>query len=117
MLKEEKKILRIVDSLNAYCLYVGAKNFSTKIEKHNKHWIIIVESDFKEKYKKSILEFKERLNAIDCRDTEEMFWTMIGSVEFEDDNDIDVVGCMVDCEEIVVENNHFQATLIRKKEY
>ena len=116
MLKEEKKILRVVDSLNAYCLFVGAKTFSIKIENQKKCWRIFVESDFKKKNLESILDFEKRINEIDCKDTEEMFWTMIGSVEFEDDNDIDVVGCMIDCEEMVVENNRFRATFKRNKE-
>lgn len=114
MQKEEKKILNILDTLNAYCIFVGAKSFNVSLEKNKKEWKISVKSDFLKSHAKGISELENRINNVKCDHTEEMYYAFIGGEDFKDDHDIDVIACMIDEAKVNIIENTFEATFIRK---
>lgn len=114
MQKEERKVLSILDTLNAYCFFVGCSYLNISTRKEAGFWIIDVEADFNEEHKESVESLENRINRIKCEHTEEMYWFSIGSEEFNDDNDIDVIAAMIDEARVIIEKNTFKATFKRK---
>ncbi|MGI6378139.1 hypothetical protein GX831_04735 [bacterium] len=113
----QKKILKIIDAMYSYCVFVGATDVAIRTRKEGNFYIVLIDSDFSERYLKKYISKLERiLNQPKDPTIEQMYWNMIGSSKFQDDNDIYVVGSMVDTAEVKIEGNHLNIVLTKKYE-
>lgn len=113
MIERDKKILKIVDVFYTYCVYVGGKHIKVETKLENEVFHVRVESDFEEENLEEIKSLDEKLNKPKDPAMEAMYWNVIGNTEFQDDNDIYVVGSMVDTAKIKIEGNHFEVDITR----
>lgn len=114
MVKEKKKVLKIIDAFNAYCFFVGGVNVTSKISLENKVWKFYFKSEFLSRFEKSVRNLEKQINEIECGSTEEMYWTNLTSEDFKDENDIYLIASMVENAKVNIENNVFEIEFSRK---
>ncbi len=115
MKTSDKKLLKIIDVFYTYCFYVGGKNIDVKTKLENNIFSATIKSDFDLKYLDLIQSLEEKLNKPRNPSMEAMYWNVVGNTEFQDDNDIYVVGSMIDTADIIIQENHFEIRLTRAK--
>lgn len=113
MIKEKKKVLKIVDAFNAYCFYIGGTNVTSNLKKEDGIWKFYFKSDFDPKYLLSVQGLEKQINEIECGNTEEMYWTILTSEDFKDENDIYLIASMVENAKTRIENNCFEIEFTR----
>ena len=113
MIKEKKKVLKIMDALNAYCFYVGGTNVTSNLTKEDGLWKFYFKSNFNNKFRKSIESLEEQINEVECGNTEEMYWTVLTSEDFKDENDMYLIATMVENASVTIENNVFELKFTR----
>lgn len=114
MIKEKKKVLRIVDAFNAYCFFVGGENVESKISQENGIWKFYFKSEFAPAYLESIKRLEKQINEIECGSTEEMYWNVLTSENIRDENDIYLIASMVENAKVLVKENVFEIEFMRK---
>lgn len=113
MIKEKKKVLKIVDAFNAYCFYIGGTNVTSNLKKEDCIWKFYFKSDFDPKYLSSVQGLEKQINEIECGNTEEMYWTILTSEDFKDENDIYLIASMVENAKTKIENDYFEIEFTR----
>ena len=56
---------------------------------------------------------EKQINEIECGNTEEMYWTVLTSEDFKDENDIYLIATMVENAVVIIENNVFEIKFTR----
>ena len=115
MIKEKKKVLKIVDAFNAYCFYIGGKDVTSRITNKDGVWKFYFKSDFDSKFLSSVQQLEKQINEIECSTTEEMYWTVLTSEDFKDENDIYLIASMVEKASLTIENNTFEISFSREE--
>ena len=113
MIKEKKKVLKIMDALNAYCFYIGGTNVTSNLVKEDGLWKFYFKSNFNSKFLESVKSLEKQINEIECGNTEEMYWTVLTSEDFKDENDIYLIATMVEKASLTIENNVFELKFSR----
>jgi hypothetical protein len=113
VIKEKKKVLKIVDAFNAYCFYIGGTDVTSKLKKENGIWKFYFKSDFNPKYLSSVQGLEKQINELECGNTEEMYWTILTSEDFKDENDIYLIATMVEKATLNIKNNVFEIKFSR----
>lgn len=113
MIKEKKKILKIVDAFNAYCFFVGGINIESKIKQEDGIWKFYFKSEFNLEHLESIKRLEKQINEIECGSTEEMYWNVLNSENMRDENDIYLIASMVENAKVKIENNTFEIEFTR----
>lgn len=113
VIKEKKKVLKIVDAFNAYCFYIGGTNVTSNLTKEEGLWKFYFKSNFDLKFLDSVKSLEKQINEIECGNTEEMYWTVLTSEEFKDENDIYLISTMVENAVVIIENNVFEIKFTR----
>ena len=112
MKKSDKKILKIVDVMNSYCVFVGATDTTINLKKESKGHIITIVSDFNLKHLHSyVSKLNDILNQPKDPTMEQMFGNLIGNTEFQDDNDVYVIASLIDEASVKIDGNHLMATI------
>ena len=113
MIKEKKKVLKIMDAFNAYCFYIGGTNVTSNLKKEDGLWKFSFKSNFDSQFLDSVKSLEEQINTIECGNTEEMYWTVLTSEDFKDENDIYLIATMVENAVLKIENNVFEIEFTR----
>ena len=113
MIKEKKKVLKIVDAFNAYCFYIGGTDVTSKLKKEDGIWKFYFKSNFDSKFLPSVQGLEKQINELECGNTEEMYWTILTSEDFKDENDIYLIASMVENAKTKIENDYFEIEFTR----
>ncbi|MFA6739105.1 MAG: hypothetical protein WCS53_01895 [Bacilli bacterium] len=114
MQTHEKKILKIIDVLYTYCKYIGGNDISIRcqcVQEH--HYTLTVRSNYAPVKRQYIANLEVKLNTPKNLAVEELYWQVMGIGSFEDDNDIYVVGSMVDTAEVTFDDPYFELVVTR----
>ena len=114
MIKEKKKVLRIIDAFNAYCFFVGGKNIESKLTYKDGEWKFYFKSEYLPEYKESLLSLEKQINEIECGSTEEMYWHNLNSENLIDENDIYLIASMVENAKVFLSEKEFKVEFTRK---
>lgn len=117
MKESERKILKIIDTMYSYCVFIGGTNITvhTISDEKDTDFKIEVETDFEQKYlKKYINKLDKILNGQKDPTMEATYWQLIGNQEFQDDNDLYIVGNMIDKADIKIDEKHLSIVLVKK---
>jgi len=116
MKKSEKKILKIVDVLNSYCVFVGATDTTLNLKQEPKRDIITIDSDFDlNKLDKYVSKLDYILNQPKDPTMEQMFGNLIGNTEFQDDNDVYVIASLIDTAKVDIDGNKLHVVITVEK--
>ncbi|OPJ56800.1 hypothetical protein [Alkalithermobacter paradoxus] len=109
----KKRITKIVDELLTYMFYLGATDISVNVKEEEKFFKISLNCNYNITKKPKI----DRLvNALKCSKQEEMeeyYWELAG--ECDVDNELPLIGMMIDEAEIDFDDNSIEVILYRYK--
>ena len=112
MKKSDKKILKIIDVMNTYCVFVGAKDTTINLKQDDRQYEISIKSDFDLKnLDKYVGKLNNILNLPKDPTMEQMFGNLIGNTEFQDDNDVYVIASLIDTAEVKIDGNHLDVVI------
>lgn len=113
MKHEIKKVSRILDELVTFCLNHGTENMKMSLESQEDCYKIQLEIDTIDCTDKRVKKLKKFLEGPRQTEIEEYYWELAG--ENDHDDELFLIGAMVDKAEVTFNGNALSIVLYRKK--
>lgn len=114
MKHNKKRIMKIVDEITTHLYWIGAKDINIRIQEVDDKFKITFKSDYLPEKKKKIKKLIDALKRCDKQqEMEEYYWELVGDCDI--DNELSLIGMMVDEAELEIEEDHLELILIRYK--
>lgn len=114
MRHEIKKVARMTDELTSFFLGHGAQDVKIHIQNRPTEEVIIVEAAPIQDMEGTITRMRDLLSYPRECEMEEYYWELAGG-DVEGDDELGVVGNMIDDARIEYDEEHIRLELIRKK--
>lgn len=115
MRTHEKKMLKIIDVFYTYCKYIGGNDITIRCQcDEDRFFHVTVRSNYGPGKRAYAASLEGKLNTPKNTAVEELYWQVIGMGSFEDDNDIYVVGSMVDTAVVTFDDPYFELVVTRR---
>ena len=111
MLFTRKKITTIVDELTTFFFSVGSDDMVVKIKQKPEGFHIFFASNFDVKMQKTVEHLEENLTR--GRAPEESYWGLNGSGDFQDENELILIGAMIDSAQVEICEGYATLNLFR----
>ena len=105
MLFTRKKITTIVDELTTFFFSVGSNDMVVKI--------IFFASNFDTKMQRTVEHLEENLTRGRAPEIEESYWGLNGSGDFQDENELILIGAMIDSAQVEICEGYATLNLFR----
>ncbi len=109
----KKRITKIVDELITYFFSIGATNININVEEKTDHFEILLKCNYCTKNKTKIDRLSKHLQCEKQMEVEEYYWELAGSSDV--DNELALVGMMVDDAKINIEKDSIEIMLYKYK--
>ena len=109
MLFTRKKITTIVDELTTFFFSVGSNDMVVKIKQKPDGFHIFFASNFDIKMQRTV----ENLTRGRAPEIEESYWGLNGSGDFQDENELILIGAMIDSAQVEICEGYATLNLFR----
>ncbi len=113
MLYTKKKVTTIVDELTTFFFSVGGSDMVVKIKQTPKGFEIFFASDFDVKMHRAVEHLEQNLTRGRAPEIEESYWGLTGSGNYQDENELILVGAMIDSAEVHICEGYVTLNLFR----
>lgn len=107
------RITKIVNELITYFFSIGATNININLEEKDKYFKIFLKCNYSGKDKTKINTILKQLQCEKQTEVEEYYWELAGSSDM--DNELTLVGMMIDDAKINIMENTIEITLYKYK--
>ena len=108
-----KKITTIVDELTTFFFAVGSDDMVVKIKQASEGFQIFFASNFDKRMQKTVERLQENLTCGRAPEIEESYWGLNGSGDFQDENELILVGAMIDSAKVEICDGYATLHLFR----
>ena len=110
-----KKITTIVDELTTFFFAVGFAKYRlvVKIKQTSEGFQIFFASNFDKRMQKTVERLQENLTCGRAPEIEESYWGLNGSGDFQDENELILVGAMIDSAKVEICDGYATLHLFR----
>ena len=108
-----KKITTIVDELTTFFFAVGSDDMVVKIKQTPEGFQIFFVSNFDKRMQKTVERLQENLTCGRAPEIEESYWGLNGSGDFQDENELILVGAMIDSAKVEICDGYATLHLFR----
>ncbi len=108
-----KKVTTIVDELTTFFFSVGSDDMVVKIKKKPEGFHIFFASNFDTRLQKAVEHLEENLTKGRAPEIEESYWRLTGTSDFRDENELILVGAMIDSAEVQICEGYATLNLFR----
>lgn len=115
MKRNKKKITTIVDELITFFYAVGSANMNIQLSETEEVYQIAIFSDFAPEHLSRVQRLEKYLHHGRAPEIEESYWGLTGMGDMLDENELMLVGAMVDAADIQITNDAVSLKLFRKK--
>ena len=112
----KKKISRIADELITFFYSVGGDNFDIKIREDGEQHAIFFRSNYDPNHLERVKQLCRYLQSGRSPAIEESYWGLAGGGDMEDENELQLIGAMIDHADIKVDPEHVTFYLYRKRD-
>ncbi|UFH65165.1 hypothetical protein KQH81_00950 [Clostridium cadaveris] len=112
MTHDRQKNIRILDELTSYCYLKGAEHISINLDVDNDLITFTLKCYVPNITKNDIDYLETSLNVPRCHEMEEYYWELTGDTEGE--NELSLVGMMIDSVDIILEEDILVIEVKRK---
>ena len=113
MLFTRKKITTIVDELTTFFFSVGSDDMVIKIKQKPEGFHIFFASNFDVKMQNTVEHLEENLTRGRAPEIEESYWGLNGSGDFQDENELILIGAMIDSAQVEICEGYATLNLFR----
>lgn len=115
MKQTKRKITKIVDEMITYCYSIGATMINLSLRDDESAHYITIHSDFDLKNLAAVQSLEARLNQGRSEDFEEMYWSLTGMSDLDDEVELQLLSALIDHADIEIKGNTYTLKLIRKR--
>ena len=109
----KKKIAMIVEELTTFFFSVGSNDMVAKVKETDKGYDIFFASNFDVKMQKRMEHLEENLTRGRAPEIEESYWGLTGSGDSQDENELLLVGAMIDSAHVDICEGYATLNLFR----
>lgn len=114
MKQTKKKIATIVNELTTYFFSIGSNDMVVKIKETPTGFSIFFASNFEPNFMSRVQRLERLLTYGRAPEIEESYWGLTGMGHVDDENELLLVGAMVDSAEVDICEDHATLNLFRK---
>lgn len=114
--KSKKKVTTLIGELMTYFHSVGSTNMEIQLKENSEEYEIHFFSNFKKESTTRVGRLEKFLHYGRAPEIEESYWGLTGVGDLQDENELILIGAMVDSADILITENTATITLIRKKD-
>lgn len=114
MKRTKKKITTIVDELITYFFSVGSDDMVVKVKETPDGYAVFFASSFDPKHTAQVQRLEHFLTCGRAPEIEESYWGLTGMGDIHDENELTLVGSMVDAAQVEICEGHATLNLFRK---
>lgn len=115
MKRNKKKVTTIIDELITFFHSVGSKDMNVQLTESDEGYSISFFSDFEHEYISRVQRLEKSLHYGRAPEIEESYWGLTGMGDMFDENELTLVGAMVDVANVQIINDSVLLRLFRKK--
>ena len=116
MIREERKVGKIIEELTMYFFSIGGDRISSSIEKSEAGVKITFHSNYSLEYDENIQYLEQCLNVEKNEGMVDIYWELTGTGDPGESSQLMLVGNMIDSHEIKLYGNEIELVLYKNKE-